>query len=307
MIDNLSKVSDDNLFNLCKKYGHQARFWRQKFAGLLPEVNKRRLYEKKGFKSIFVFAKILAGLSEEQVRRVLNMERSFEDKPRLQTMLINGEVSINKLAKIVSIATPANDEFLANQVQFLSTRDLETLARDGRNAQKSNEEISNVDGSQQPLFDPKSVHVNTNVQDISSDVKLMTKLSPEIKKQLLELSDKGIDIDDLIAKMLATREAEIAEKKSEAAEEIAEKKTAKKPSRYIPVKIKKIIKLEQGTKCSITACRRPAEQIHHSQRFSVSQNHDPHFLAQLCKEHHKIAHAVDVKVQEIRNRKINSA
>ncbi|HLG25330.1 MAG TPA: hypothetical protein VI588_00865, partial [Candidatus Gracilibacteria bacterium] len=66
-------MSDEKLFRLCKYYGEQARAWRQKFCGLLPEVNRRKLHERKGFGSIFEFAKKLAGLSEEQVRRVLNL------------------------------------------------------------------------------------------------------------------------------------------------------------------------------------------------------------------------------------------
>ncbi|MBI5754420.1 hypothetical protein HZA40_04730, partial [Candidatus Peregrinibacteria bacterium] len=65
---NLTCLTDQNLYELCKTYGTRALEWRRKFIGLLPEVNKRKLYQKKGFGSIFEFAKKLAGLSEEQVR-----------------------------------------------------------------------------------------------------------------------------------------------------------------------------------------------------------------------------------------------
>lgn len=40
-------ISDKELYALCKKYGENALQWRRKFIGLLPEVNRRRLYEKK--------------------------------------------------------------------------------------------------------------------------------------------------------------------------------------------------------------------------------------------------------------------
>lgn len=89
---------------------YQTRIWRQKFLGLLPEVYKRRLYEKKGFGSIFEFAKKLAGVSEEQVRLVLNLEKRFEDKPILKALLVEGTVSVNKLARIVSIANGTGDD-----------------------------------------------------------------------------------------------------------------------------------------------------------------------------------------------------
>ena len=108
----MQNMTDEKLFSLCKYYGEQARLWRQKFCGLLPEVNRRKLYEKKGFGSIFEFAKKLAGLSEEQVRLTLNIEKRLEEMPKLKELLTTGTVSVNKLARIVSIAAPENEDFL---------------------------------------------------------------------------------------------------------------------------------------------------------------------------------------------------
>ncbi|MBU0981623.1 hypothetical protein KKC94_02930, partial [Patescibacteria group bacterium] len=126
-------MTDEKLYELCKKYGRQALLWRQKFVGLLPEVYKRRLYEKKGFGSIFEFAFKLAGLSEKQVRLVLNLEQKFEDKPVLRRMLIDGEVSANKLVRIASVATRENEEELAAVVKTLPKSAVDTYARDIRN------------------------------------------------------------------------------------------------------------------------------------------------------------------------------
>jgi hypothetical protein len=178
-------LTDAQLFHLCKKYGENARLWRQKFAGLLPEVFHRRLYEKKGFGSIFEFAAKLAGMSQEQVRRVLNLERRFEDKPVLKNLLINGEVSANKLLRIASIATAENQMDLANYVQVLSQKAIETFVKDEKNAIKNDEmgevkiavEISgemvtlgdslkNQNGLQEPLFDAKSVRAHTLNQSL---------------------------------------------------------------------------------------------------------------------------------------------
>ncbi|MEK7523798.1 MAG: hypothetical protein AAB588_02085 [Patescibacteria group bacterium] len=132
-MENLQNLSDEKLFTLCQQYGEQARKWRQKFAGLLPEVNRRRLYEKKGFSSIFEFAAKLAGMSHKQVQLVLHLEERFETLPVLQNLLVTGEVSMNKLTKVASIATQENEELLGEQVKLLSTRAVETFARDVRN------------------------------------------------------------------------------------------------------------------------------------------------------------------------------
>ena len=293
------EMSDEKLFRLCKYYGEQARVWRQKFCGLLPEVNRRKLHERKGFGSIFEFAKKLAGLSEEQVRRVLNLERKFESTPVLKKMLVNGETSVNKLARIASIATPENQEILAEQVKLLSSRALETLARDERTA-TIDEQIAtagphNQNGFQEPYFGNKSVHVHTQ----------MPQLDDDVKTRLNELQNKGIDINELLRKFLDAREEEIENEKQELSEkelERAEKARAEriKPTRYIAVKIRNIIQKEHGEKCSISGCNKQTAEIHHTQRFALSKNHDPRFLAPLCVEHHKIAHTIDLAYHEVR-------
>src|SRR3989339_886260 len=131
-------MNDENLYKLCRLYGERARIWRQKFIGLLPEVYKRRLFEKKGFCSIFEFAKKLCGLSEEQVRLVLNLEKRFEKMYVLKGLLVEGKVSVNKLSRIASIAKPENEIFLAGQVQMLSKSAVESLVRDEKYWEKEN-------------------------------------------------------------------------------------------------------------------------------------------------------------------------
>ena len=43
----LSKLTDTQLYKKCREYGHNAKLWKQRFAGLLPEVEKRQLHVKK--------------------------------------------------------------------------------------------------------------------------------------------------------------------------------------------------------------------------------------------------------------------
>ncbi len=338
-------LTDERLFSLCRMYGTQALEARRKFLGLLPEVNRRRLYEKKGFSSIFVFAFRLAGVSEEQVRRVLNLERRFRDKPMLQSLLINGEVSMNKLVHVAAIATPENQEELADKLKLLPKSAIETLARDVRrerdeaaggvlkchSRENGNPEslltgspigsemttesgmtagaaemisgnssvTDNLDAIQKPLFDCKSVPGNTQTSSIDLDVKLMATLDAEVKSRLMELSQKGIDINDLIIEMLKNREVEIARTKEQISTDVAAT-TATKASRNIHARVIRVLRREYGKKCSIPNCPHDAKTIHHTQRFAVSRAHDPHFLAPLCHEHHLLAHAADTRFWERR-------
>lgn len=386
-----TRLSDDQLLRLCEKYGLQAKLWRQKFCGLLPEVCKRRLYEKKRFRSIFEFALILGGLSEHQVRLVLNLDKRFEEMPHLHELLAEGKVSVNKLARVVSVATVENEEFWANQCKNLSNRALEVLVNDekklmvnsgnnlpkidhenfelgfasrGRNslfgnftAQQQNylggngfdiiHQSKNLNGSPEPQIDYKSLHVQTfgiennshkeanfthrssaepepyNVDVHIKFMALIPKLDQKIKMKILELSEKGIDVNSVLAVILDEREQDIEHRKNEIVEgkiglknivDTSESKTGGKDgksqtaSRYIPVNTRRVLQLEHGTKCSIATCSKMAEQIHHSQRFGLMKNavpqaaHDPRYLAPLCKEHHQIAHSIDVKFGEVRKK-----
>ncbi len=320
---NLKTITDQKLFDLCKNYGREVLQWRQKFIGLLPEVQKRKLYEKKGFQSIFEFAKKLAGLSEEQIRTALNLDRIFEDKPVLKNIFINGEVSINKLVRITSVATQENQDFWANQVKMLSSRALETLVRDARGHEEHQVEImdfQNDNGLQKSFFSDQELHVqpaipqkvnNGNLTEIYASSQL--QLSSKIQQRLLKLQQKGIDINQLLQEFLNQREQEIEREKEEIEKDLEDEKgsdsteltinltqAVRTSSRYIPARIKNLLKKEYGTKCSIPACKKPSQENHHVQRFSLTHIHDPHYLAPMCKEHHLIAHSIDVQLQQKR-------
>lgn len=267
------EITDEKLYQLCKQYGAQARHWRQKFIGLLPEVNRRRLYETKGYGSIFEFAAKLAGLSQDQVRLALNLEKRFQDKPALKSLLVEGEVSLNKLTRVVSIATVDNESELAEQVKLLPQKALETLARDERQDAKS-------------LRAQSALVVQT----------LTFELSQELIGQLNELHAQGKNVNELLAGLLRERKEKIKQKKEELSQN-----TQASSSRYIPVAVRTVIAEEFGQKCSIKTCYKPATEIHHSQRFSLASTHDPKYLAPLCKDHHKIAHTIDQKVQTQRS------
>jgi hypothetical protein len=268
----LSQLTDIALHQKAKRYGSNALLWRRKFLGLLPEIQRRKLYEQKGFNSIFEFAVKLAGVSEQQVRTALNLGKRFEETPLLKNLLITGEVSVNKLARVASIATPQNQEELSQMVKVLPQSALETLVRD-------------ENGLRKPQMELKLLRA----QDLN--------LNEELTKRLLTLQAKGLDLNEILMELLDKREVEIAEEKDKIAKNLPE--TQPRP---IPVATRKILHKEHGTICSIPTCNKPAEHLHHTQTFALSHRHDPYYLAPLCKNHHLLAHSINLKVQEQRRR-----
>ena len=184
----------------------------------MPEVNRRKLYERKGFGSIFEFAAKLCGLSEEQVRRVLNLERKLEQTPVLHSLLVNGEVSTNKLLRITAIASKENEEFLATQVQLLPKSALETLVR---NEKRATALLSNNDQNQQLI--PNEIAYHEPKNQVKSLPGHTLNLSEEVKTKLLELQQKGININELLLEFLEKREEEIEVEKEQISQEMSEK------------------------------------------------------------------------------------
>lgn len=290
------KITDEKLYQLCKIYGERARFWRQKFIGLLPEVFKRELYKKHGFLSIFEFAAKLAGVSEEQVSRTLNLERKLQDKPELHKALVNGEVSINKLRRIVPIATQENEQFLLEQIKILPQKAIETFVKD--------EKVGRA-----PKLDEQLPMLQEAVTEEIPASEL--ELSQNVKEKLRELKNKGIDINQLILFAIEKWEQEIVEEKVKIAyeQENADKKEkllsaqmSEKTSRYIPRKINKLIQQEFGDKCAVPSCQKNSEQIHHEIPFALLKNHNPYFLKPLCREHHAIVHGINLAYERAKSR-----
>lgn len=274
---NPQNLSDEKLLLLCHNYGERAKFWRQKFIGLLPEVYKRKLHEKKQFLSIFEFAAKLAGVSEEQVRRVLNLEKKLQDKPELHKALINGEVSMNKLRRIAPIATQENQYLLLEQIKVLPQRAVETLVRD---------EIASL----------RFGLGRAPTLDLAPE----PQLSEEVKRKLYELQQKGINIDELILAAIGKREQEISEEK----EEFSKEQNNKLSSRHIPAKIDRLIQKEHGSKCSMPTYPNEADEIHHEIPFALLKNHNPYFLKPLCSSHHILTHRIHAAYEEMRKRAI---
>ena len=332
----IRNYSDRKLLTLCREAGRQTLYWRRKFIGYLPEVYRRGLFEKQGCSSIFEFGKKMAGLSEAQIRLALNLEKRFKDKPALRSALVDGEVSINKLTRVASIATSENDKFLAETAKVLSKSSLEVFVRDVRHRQDRQVEFLRGETVEQRclgddderggvkcaetknkngLFErhnkAKSLpgqpaeaqrrRVWRGGRENGTDLKF--QLDPEITKLLNSLHKKGIDVNEILMEMLKKRDVEIVSElervgKKMRLRENRRKVEGKAASRYVSVQVERVLEKEFGSKCAVPNCQCESEHTHHVLPFSVVGSHDPRFMLPLCRAHHDIVHSVNMKYQE---------
>jgi len=70
-------------------------------------------------------------------------------------------------------------------------------------------------------------------------------------------------------------------------------------SRYIPAKIRHDLEQKYLGHCAYRGCNKPAEHIHHQNRFALKHNHEN--VVPLCKAHHDLIHQTS-KTDQIFNR-----
>jgi hypothetical protein len=242
---NFKNISDNELFSRCKKAGKVVLQARQIFGGLLPEVCKRRLYEKKGFGTIYEFAAKLAGFTNDQVDTYIRLERKYLDKPILHSALVEGKISINKLVRIASIATAENQSELFDVAQKLSKAAIDVYVKDYK-ADRAGEtcragsaveacarracmgaactritcSAGDENEKQNGLFAPENAPKTLPVQSFGAstpniDFEIIAALKPELKIKIKALLEKGINVSELFTEFLERREQEISNKKEE--------------------------------------------------------------------------------------------
>lgn len=104
--------------------------WRRKFEALLPEVEKRQLYKKHKFHSIFEFAAVMGGVSRKIVEEVLRVHRRIEDKPLLRAEI--AEKGWGKVRAVTPLLDTVDEKDLVNMVQTMPKRAIEVAVKEIR-------------------------------------------------------------------------------------------------------------------------------------------------------------------------------
>ncbi len=207
------------------------------------------MYRREGYDTIYEYAGKLAGLTHGVVEKALKLDKKLEDKPCLQKAIETQ--GVHKVAIVANIATAETDEMFADKVENMSMRSLQEFSREIRG---------------------KKLKIKIELDD---DMEFMFL---KLKKEL------GIKNNQEVLRELLRKTTQ--QKPKNVTKNTAEKrdKTQKKPSRYIPATQRN--KLSE--KCSHPGCNKPADVVHHRDRFSKSRSHKS--ITPLCKTHHEFAH-----------------
>ncbi len=224
---------------------------RGKCALLLPEIERRFVWRKKGFGSLFEYAAKIAGMSRDSVVDALRIGRGIEAFPALKR--VAEEKGLQSVRPVLTMVTAETEDFWAEKARSMSKTTLETYVRDLRLERR----FKTASG-------PEKVDMHWRVR-------------PALAKKLAVL-EKRADFEELLQEFVDTVEAR------EVPTAVAN------GSRYIPVAVKREVLERTGGQCAFPTCHRSATSLHHTQRFALEKVHDAARLQPVCTAHERIAH-----------------
>lgn len=264
---------NENWQNLHRKfveYGQNAKEWMRKCVLLLPEIEKYKIWKRKGFESIYEYARQIAGMSRNQVNEALRILNKTETLPALKSIIETK--GINAIKPVITIATPETDNFWAEKANQMSQHTLETYVQDFKNIRSSG-----LRAEESP-----SVNIINSEQSTPQNTKISITmdLDPEIADQLNKLKGPG-DWNTLMKELLKLRKEKLEAEKPKAVES---------HTRPIPVEIENYVLKKTNSTCAFPCCYKPYEILHHIDRFAMYGIHDPDRIVPLCKAHERLAH-----------------
>ena len=315
--ENFKKLGDRDLYNLCQKYGSNARMWQRKFASLLPEVEKRELYRKYGFYSIYEFAAKLGGLTHKTVEEILRVYRRVESKPLLKKQVV--KIGWGKVRAVTALINEVKEENLVEMTENLPKQALEETVRLIKK-QKGDELTTPPGWGKKMASGSKSDFQKWQTMSFKVDSetefrlrKYQQKLQKEKKepvpfnivlKKLLDEVEKGEGAARVTKrekqKIKKTKKLKIEAKTSKKDKPQMEKlkdSFAVTVSRYVNAQIRLEIDHIYHGKCAFRGCNKPHAILHHPDRFSLNPSHEN--IVPLCDQHHQIVHAGLVKNEHL--------
>jgi hypothetical protein len=280
---------------------------------MLPEIDRERVWEKKGFGSLSEYAGKLSGMSRETVSEGLRVLRLVEGMPDI--MEVVKQRGINCVKPIATLLTPENQKFWAEKARNMSKNTLELYVREMKSQHDPmiSEEMwlsflqddrlprkaETLDYSYQ-----KAIKIGSHgcagreVGTVTATVTTLTlELEPEVASTLTKLKGRDGDWNTLMKELLTMREQMLEQKKFEITKggtstapvvAVGGSSSEVTPS-VTPIASHHIPQRSRGS-CEMGTCMKPSLILHHVQRFALEPVHRPDHIVALCKGHERMVH-----------------
>ena len=142
------------------------------------EIEGLRVWEKKGFLSIYEYAGKLAGMSRRKVDDALRLLKKIEDKPELKRVI--EEKGMGAVQPVATIATKDTASFWAKKARVMSKNTLETYVREIR-VQNGSLEYLSPRGDVVYLDNVENVQLKNSLKNTSNQI-MIKKMDLALKE-----------------------------------------------------------------------------------------------------------------------------
>ena len=268
-------IADKIIHEQFVRYGRNAKEWMKKCVLLLPEIERKQIWKKRKFKSLYEYAAKLAGMSRPGVDEALRVLRHVEDK------------GIQSIRPVVAIATQETANFWANKAREMSKNTLEVYVREYKkqfNGKNQSEKpcVENAEGMFSEADNRLEILPREEFQPVNQPTRrpIVMSLEPKIAAELEKLKGNN-DWNELMKEFLELRKQKLEKEKPVPLET---------ESRHIPTKIEQFAVKKTNGLCGYPGCIKPYKILHHTQRWALKNIHDPDYLVPLCTAHERLAH-----------------
>ncbi len=282
---------DQALHEKFSECGQNAKLWTRRCAMMLPEIERREIWRKKGFASIYDYALKVAGMSYNTTCEALRVLKKVADKPAL--MEVVEKKGIYAVKPVAMVATNMDQEFWAKKAMVMSKHTLEVYVAEFCKSRPGTEfedksgagqiERGELRGKGNEFKESQNSDIQ-NFQNqcsrMSERMTLIMELEKEIASELQKLKGSE-EWNKLMRELLEARKRALKELKPEVKEQA---------DRYIPAAIRQYVLKKTNGQCAYPGCLREAEILHHTERFALGRRHDPEKIVGLCKAHERLAH-----------------
>jgi hypothetical protein len=272
----MNEINDRQLHKKFAKLGLQKLALTRKLYVLIPEIEKRKIYLKKGCSNIQDYALKYAGLSYSAVRNCLNVIEKASSFPLIEAEIPN--VGLYKVQLALRIANRENEQIVVDKMKNMSRSALKLLVSEAKEYG-----LSGTDRQCKAV--PLKMTISLSLEAIKKFNILKYKLKIDNEEKLL------LAILELAEKQLSS-----SVKSKEILEEKLQKNNISSDAKFLPARILRYIPSSKKTEvlqrskglCEYPGCLSNIKIFHHIDRFSEKRNHKN--IIGLCKEHHEFAH-----------------
>jgi hypothetical protein len=180
-----------NIHGKFVEYGRKAKKWINECKMLLPEIDRKMIWRKKGYTSIYEYAAKLAALSRAQVDDALRIMKKIEDKPDL--IKVAHEKSISAVRPVATIATKNTQKMWAAKARKMSKNALELHVRKFRPRTENPAQTIEMNLSQEIIEQLKTLKGDADWETLIKELlKARTKVLEQEKPQKVKKTSRHI-------------------------------------------------------------------------------------------------------------------